>query len=113
MAKVTEVRLVDDIDGSLAVETVQFALGGRDYEIDLSPVNAEKLRSALSDFIAVARRGGRVVDRRVNHAAPRQRIDRERNSVIRGWAESQGFPVAPRGRIPAQVLEAYDNRKEG
>ena len=44
MAQHIFVSLVDDIDGSEADETVQFALDGVTYEIDLSAENAEELR---------------------------------------------------------------------
>jgi hypothetical protein len=40
---------------------VTFGLDGVDYEIDLTDANASKLRDALADFIAAARRtGGRI-----------------------------------------------------
>jgi hypothetical protein len=34
--------------------------------------------------------------------------DRERNTAIREWARQHGHKVADRGRIPANVIEAYD-----
>ena len=43
MAKTVIVKLVDDIDGSDADETVQFALDGKSYEVDLSTANASRL----------------------------------------------------------------------
>jgi hypothetical protein len=33
--------------------------------------------------------------------------DREQNQAIREWARKQGMKVSDRGRIPAEVLEAY------
>ena len=36
MAKTVIVKLTDDIDGGDADETIQFALDGRSYEVDLS-----------------------------------------------------------------------------
>src|SRR5690349_1951295 len=56
MATQTTVTLVDDLDGSEAVESVAFALDGVSYEIDLSEDNAEKLRDALAGYVAGARR---------------------------------------------------------
>src|SRR3954449_3139195 len=45
MALITRVYLVDDLDGSEDdVSTVMFNLDGKDYEIDLSADNAERLR---------------------------------------------------------------------
>ena len=60
MATLTTVTVVDDLDGSEAAESVEFALDGVAYEIDLSEDNAEKLRDALAGYVAGARR----VDRR-------------------------------------------------
>ena len=56
MASKTVVELVDDLDGGRAEETVQFALDGTDYEIDLSAENAAKLRAALATFVGHAKK---------------------------------------------------------
>ena len=37
----------------------------------------------------------------------RPSIDREQNQAIRDWARKRGMKVSDRGRIPAEVLEAY------
>ena len=55
MAKTVIVKLTDDIDGGDADETVQFALDGRSYEVDLSAANAAKLRDALKPYIEKGR----------------------------------------------------------
>ena len=44
MSQRTEIRLIDDVDGTAASETVRFSLDGHDLEIDLSGRNAAKLR---------------------------------------------------------------------
>ena len=65
MATKTTVKLVDDLDGFEASESVAFSLDGASYEIDLSEKNAKKLRDALAAYVAHARR---VDDeRRVRH----------------------------------------------
>ncbi len=56
MAQRRTTSVVDDLNGSTAVETVRFGLGGPQYEIDLSADNARRLRSALAPFIGKARR---------------------------------------------------------
>jgi hypothetical protein len=119
VAQIREVRLVDDLDGEAADETVEFGIDGRNYEIDLSKENAGRLRDVLADFVSAARRaGGR---RRGSSSAgtgsasggagsaPKGRtaIDREQNQAIRDWARKRGMKVSDRGRIPAEVLEAY------
>jgi hypothetical protein len=39
--------------------------------------------------------------------ARRASVDREQNQAIREWARKQGMKVNDRGRIPAELLEAY------
>ena len=51
MAQQTIVTLVDDLDGSDADETVEFALDGREYEIDLTADHAKALRENLADYV--------------------------------------------------------------
>jgi Lsr2 len=111
VAQKVTVSLIDDLDGDKADETVEFGLDGKSYEIDLSSGNADKLRDALASYVAAARRpGGR---RRsgggaaATVAARRPSVDREQNQAIRDWARKRGMKVSDRGRIPADVLEAY------
>jgi len=109
VARVTQVSLVDDIDGSVASSTVGFSLDGKTYELDLSDKNAGKLRDALAPFVASARRSD---GRRRSSGGPKMTLksatDRERTAAIREWAREHGHKVADRGRIPGNVLEAYE-----
>lgn len=108
MAQKVTVQLVDDLDGSVAEETVEFGLDGVSYQIDLSSGNAEKIRDLLADYVSHARRSGR--GRRTAGPAPRSRsaaVDREQNQAIREWARKRGLKVSERGRISAEVLDAY------
>jgi hypothetical protein len=111
VAQIREVRLIDDMDGNTADETVEFGVDGKNYEIDLSKGNAGKLRDALAAYVAAARRAGGGGRRRGGSAtsAPARRpaIDREQNQAIREWARKRGMKVSDRGRIPAEVLDAY------
>jgi hypothetical protein len=114
VAQIREIRLIDDLDGEAADETVEFGVDGKSYEIDLSKDNAERLRDALAAFVGAARRsaaGGGSGRRRGSLAtsAPVRRptIDREQNQAIRDWARKRGMKVSDRGRIPAEVLDAY------
>ena len=72
MAKKVTVTLVDDFDGEGdADETVEFALDGVNYEIDLSAKNAAKLRSDLKKWVDAGRRtGGRRRGRGGSGGAP-------------------------------------------
>jgi len=107
MAQKVTVSLVDDLSGSQADETVSFGLDGKSYEIDLSSKNADKLRGALADYVAAARRPGGGRKASAASAARRPAVDREQNQAIREWARGKGMKVNDRGRIPSEVVEAY------
>ena len=108
MAQRVNVVLVDDIDGSDAEETVSFALDGVDYEIDLSDQHAGELRNAISLYIGHARRtGGRRKSGR-RASAPAASDDGGASAAeIRAWARENGWDVPERGRVSAEVREAY------
>ena len=108
MAQRVNVVLVDDIDGSDAEETVSFALDGVDYEIDLSDQHAGELRNALSLYIGHARRtGGRRKSGR-RASTPAAADDGGTSAAeIRAWARENGWDVPERGRVSAEVREAY------
>jgi hypothetical protein len=112
VAQKVVVWLVDDLDGSVATETVQFALDGKTYEIDLSSTNAGKLRDALASYTAAARKSTRTPrsTRGPVSAAPRFAAGRKRPHAIREWARAQGMSVTDRGRIPFAVRDAYRDR---
>ena len=109
MAKKVTVTLVDDFDGEgPADETVEFALDGVSYEVDLSARNAQKLRDDLKKWIDAGRRvGGRRRGRSGIPGRGRGSIDREQSAVIREWARRNGHKVSTRGRIPAEIVEAF------
>jgi hypothetical protein len=108
MAQRVNVVLVDDIDGSDAAETVSFALDGVDYEIDLSDQHAEELRGAVSLYVGHARRtGGRRKNGRRASTAPASDGSAPSAADIRSWARENGFEVPERGRVSAEVREAY------
>lgn len=101
MARKTVVTFVDDLDGSEASETVNFAVDGTEYEIDLNDEHAADLRETLNRYINVARKtsGGRGRGARKSTAGDAK--------AIRAWAVSHGIQVNERGRIPADVVEKY------
>ncbi len=122
MAQHIFVSLVDEIDGSEADETVQFALDGVTYEIDLSAENAEELRDALAPYIEHARRAGgrkRTSSRRRRNGQVTTRsstAEREQNQAIRGSRGTRsptaaGFPPRLRrltARLTARPAEAFN-----
>jgi hypothetical protein len=112
MAKQTITKLVDDLDGGVAHETVTFGLDGHTYEIDLSSKNAKRLRGELATYVesgsrvsnrvvVVGRRGG------VRRGGSPAVVDRDQNRAIREWAIAKGFDVATRGRLKAEIVEQF------
>jgi len=113
LARTTTVQLIDDIDGSQAAETVHFAVDGRTYEIDLSTEHAESLRRSLAQFVAVARRAGRI-DASTGRGQDRPgRPPGADSSAVRAWARKNGVPVSPRGRIPQASAGPVHQRPAG
>ncbi len=111
MARREIVTLTDDIDRSEAAETVEFAIRGKAYEIDLSEDNVKRLDDALADFIDSARPRGKVIVGKRTVLPAARSTNREESQAARAWARSNGFPnVADRGRVPADVLAAYEKR---
>ena len=95
---------------------MEYALDGVTYEMDLSRDHAERLREVFAPYVAAARRtGGRArsgtssrrssSDRGASGAGGR---GREALKAIRDWAKSSGWTVSDRGRLPSNVVEAYD-----
>ncbi|WP_138445188.1 histone-like nucleoid-structuring protein Lsr2 [Sinomonas susongensis] len=109
MAQKVKIILVDDLDGGSADETVRFGIDGSSYEIDLSHENATKLRDSLQGYVSAARKSSAR-----GQQAPRARSASgstgSRNSdsaKIRQWARDNGYNVNSRGRIQAEIQEAY------
>ncbi len=112
MAKRHIVELIDDLDSTPAEETVSFGIDGNYYDIDLSAKNAAALRDALATYVAHSRRGSRSSGPR-STSSPRRggratRSDREQTQAMREWARTNGYKVGEKGRIPANIIEAYN-----
>ena len=123
MAKQISVQLVDDIDGTVideeAGESIEFSVSGVDYVIDLKSKNATEFHRKVDYYIEHATRvGGRkrktspatataaaVAPPKVGAAAKR---DPSQTRAIRQWASDQGYDINDRGRIPADVRDAFD-----
>lgn len=110
MAREVIERLVDDLDGGVAVETVQFGLDGANYEIDLNKRNAAALRKALEGYVAAGRRTstsrttkGRA-RRSAANGASKSGVDL---AALRVWAAANSINVASRGRVPQAIVDQY------
>jgi hypothetical protein len=104
MAQQTLIHYVDDLDGTAADGPVKFGLDGRDYEIDLSDGNAQRLRDALAPYVGAARKLGKAA--KAAKAPPRN----PETAAIRDWCREQGLQIKDRGRIPEEYVIRYNNR---
>jgi Lsr2 len=98
MAKTVIVKLTDDIDGGDADETVQFALDGKSYEVDLSSANAAKLREAFKPYVEAGRPGSGARARSTRPSTPDEvtlysRLSDEEKTRFRSWSD---MPTARR-----------------
>ena len=107
-------QLIDDIDGTEISEgkgeRVEFSFRGTDYQIDLTAANAAKLDKALKPYIDAAakvRAAGRGRRAKANGNG-NGKTSPEQLAAIREWARKNGHEVADRGRIKAEVVEAFD-----
>lgn len=106
-------QLIDDINGSDipegSGERVDFSLRGVDYQIDLSESNVAKLDKALKPYVEAATRvGGRRRGRAAKSASASGVASKEQLAAIRDWARKKGYEVSDRGRIKAEIVEAFE-----
>src|SRR5688500_3062008 len=110
MAREVIEKLVDDLDGGEAAETVTFALDATSYEIDLSKKNAAAFRKSFDRYIKAARRSTTAGGRRRKTATSTSGSKPKRDFDImqlREWAGANDITVPTRGRIPQAVVDQY------
>src|SRR3954454_17389766 len=101
MAQRVQVILVCDVHGdeTPGTETVEFALDGSSYEIDVCEQHASELRDGFAPYVGVARRaGGRGPGRSGSTGRRRGRRGSGSGEAarIREWARAQGLAVPER-----------------
>ena len=106
MAQKVQIVLEDYIDGGEANETVSFGLDGASYEIDLHEQNARTLRDALAMYVGHGRKVGSGSRRARSAGAASDGSASARE--VREWARSNGITVTERGRVSAEVREAFE-----
>jgi hypothetical protein len=105
-------QLVDDLDGSVIPpgtgERLTFALRGKEYYLDLSDANVERLNKAVQPFIdaAVTATKSRRLSTGASIRQPPGLGDRA--AVIRAWARDHGHDVSIRGRISQEIVAAFE-----
>ncbi|MFJ6599301.1 Lsr2 family protein [Micrococcus luteus] len=106
--------ITDDLNGATPAETYYFIVGDKEYAVDLGEDNAKDFQSILAQFeekMAPYIRAGRSIGK----ANPRRSTSNKPSydaATVRIWANENGYEVSDRGRIPADILEAYENRNK-
>lgn len=125
---------IDDLDGTVidgdSGETIRFQIRDDVYEIDLSTLNALQFRAVVSPYVDAARHlegpTGLVAsqsdvcplpDRCVEHdpAAHQEEVETAARQLLSGrklhmrlWARENGYVLSSRGRVPADIVAAYE-----
>ncbi|WP_290054331.1 Lsr2 dimerization domain-containing protein [Amycolatopsis solani] len=103
MAKNTAVRVLDDLTGEAAAETVGFGLDGIEYDIDLSFANADALREFLQRYADAGRRtGGRKRRPRIVPGAKRPRA----KAAAKTTTAKTTAKAAPKAAAKAKTAKA-------
>lgn len=108
--EITDVQLIDDIDGSPATATIEFSVNGKSYIIDLSEAKAAAFNKALAPYIEHARRArrGPANKRKPRSSSEAARAKRQKNAQIRAWALENGVTVSKRGQLGQDTIAAYE-----
>lgn len=124
MATMHYTKVLDDIDGTEAENTIQFSINSQKYAIDLSAANARKFEELLAPYVKAARPQGKVAPAKratKSHQTPAVKIDDAQAAHVREWARGKdqdelrkmarqtGIEVADRGRLSLVTLTAAYN----
>lgn len=118
MGQRIEVVLTCDLhDGEVpAEETVTFAVDGTTYAFELCAEHLQEFRDTVGRYVGAARRADqprRGRRRAAEPAAGSARRGATDLAEVRAWARSNGYTVSDRGRIAAEVQEAYEAATSG
>lgn len=103
-------ELVDDVDGSDAIDTFNFSFEGIDYAIDLNELHAKELSTDMDKWIGPARRIGGKKKASSNGSSTAKNETKE----IRAWAKANGWPdLSNVGRVPIEAEDAYRQANPG
>lgn len=113
MARKVSINMVCDIDGaeySDDGETISFGLDGTYMEIDLCPKDSAAMRKALGKYVDAARKTAPPKRARNTTATVSSTTRRSPEEVkaIKAWLVENNYEPPQRGRIPLEMLNAYE-----
>ncbi len=112
-------RRCDDLDGTIDdVEPVDLGYDGQVYVLHLGTQNRERLADIMKEWIGnrQPRRPMGTVSDQAPEAQPKPkarpksktRTAAEKTASIRAWAAANGFELKGLGRVPGEVVRAYN-----
>lgn len=108
MGKRVTVTRFDDLEPELdATEHITFAWEGVNYEIDLSTKNAARFKKEMDTWIKAATRVAAPTRRRSTSVTSRRETSGLPLGEIRQWAKEQGYNVADKGQVSAEIKRAW------
>jgi uncharacterized protein YnzC (UPF0291/DUF896 family) len=127
-------RLLSDLSGAEAEETVKFTLDGKEYVVDLTGDENSEFREFMQRYVEAGRRNAREHGRASNvlpaaaqtqtqmdylrstapaplpAAAKKKAVRKRYLDEVRKWAATKGQEVSNYGRIPQSIIDMYENR---
>lgn len=109
MATIEKIILTDSLDERIqnGVETVTFydPNTGEKREIELGEANRKHFANHLEKLVKYIDASRIVETAKPAKAAPKANGEQAK---IREWAKANGYPIGDRGRIKAEIVEAYN-----
>lgn len=105
-------KKVSDLSGDEGdVETISFGLDGTDYDVDLTPSEAAKLRDTMHVYVSNGRRRVKYQPASFPSSKPKTRKrDPEQIRAMKDWLRANGYEFPSRGRIGKDLEEAYNTQ---
>ncbi|WP_043669595.1 histone-like nucleoid-structuring protein Lsr2 [Streptomyces xylophagus] len=95
--------IICDISGKEGAEEVSFSWDGQAYTIDLAESEKGKLAKLLGPYLEKASK----VKVETIKATPKKKSGEVNLQAVREWANSNGYQVSNRGRVPVKIMEEY------
>ncbi|QNJ57084.1 nucloid associated Lsr2-like [Gordonia phage Rabbitrun] len=112
MSRQEVIRVIDDYDGQ-PIENeepivMEFSVEGEQYQLDLRPSNVTKFQKDMTKWTDKAQKVGGRRKRRAKAVAPTKAAKSAELAEIRNWARDNGYEVSDKGRVPAEIREAFE-----